>query len=145
MMVSTKGRYALRIMVDLAENQEGGPVSLKDIAERENIGIKYLEIIVSSLNKNGLLKSVRGKNGGYMLNREPADYTISSILNAAEGSLAPVACLDHDPNTCPMSDECITLPVWQGLNEVITKYLDSITIQDIIDHQAESIGNDYVI
>ena len=145
MMVSTKGRYALRIMVDLAENQEGGPVSLKDIAERENIGIKYLEIIVSSLNKNGLLKSVRGKNGGYMLNREPADYTISSILNAAEGSLAPVACLDHTPNNCPMSEECITLPVWQGLNEVITKYLDGITIQDIIDRQTESIGNDYVI
>ena len=93
MMVSTKGRYALRIMADLAENQEGGPVSLKDIAERENIGIKYLEIIVSSLNKNGLLKSVRGKNGGYMLNREPKEYTIASILNAAEGSLAPVGAL----------------------------------------------------
>ncbi len=92
MMVSTKGRYALRIMVDLAENQEGGPVSLKDIAERENIGIKYLEIIVSSLNKNGLLKSVRGKNGGYMLNREPADYTISSILNAAEGPCSCCLC-----------------------------------------------------
>ena len=85
------------------------------------------------------------KRQGYRLARTPDQYTVGEILRITEGSLAPVACLDHDPNTCPMSDECITLPVWQGLNEVITKYLDSITIQDIIDHQAESIGNDYVI
>lgn len=124
MMVSTKGRYALRIMVDLAENQEGGPVSLKDIAERENIGIKYLEIIVSSLNKNGLLKSVRGKNGGYMLNREPADYTISSILNAAEGSLAPVACVSDG--------DCKTYVLWKELDDVIEDFLSSKTLADIL-------------
>ena len=111
MMVSTKGRYALRIMADLAENQEGGPVSLKDIAERENIGIKYLEIIVSSLNKNGLLKSVRGKNGGYMLNREPKEYTIASILNAAS---------------------CKTYVLWKELDDVIEDFLSSKTLADIL-------------
>lgn len=130
MMVSTKGRYALRIMVDLAENQEGGPVSLKDIAERENIGIKHLEIIVSSLNKNGLLKSVRGKNGGYMLNREPREYTISSILNAAEGSLAPVACVgDGD---CEQQSSCKTYTLWKELDDVIEDFLSSKTLQDIL-------------
>lgn len=130
MMVSTKGRYALRIMVDLAENQDGGPVSLKDIAERENIGIKYLEIIVSSLNKNGLLKSVRGKNGGYMLNREPREYTISSILNAAEGSLAPVACVgDGD---CEQQSSCKTYTLWKELDDVIEDFLSSKTLQDIL-------------
>lgn len=130
MMVSTKGRYALRIMVDLAENQEGGPVSLKDIAERENIGIKYLEIIVSSLNKNGLLKSVRGKNGGYMLNREPADYTISSILNSAEGSLAPVACVSD--GDCKNAPSCKTYVLWKELDDVIEDFLSSKTLADIL-------------
>lgn len=130
MMVSTKGRYALRIMVDLAENQEGGPVSLKDIAERENIGIKYLEIIVSSLNKNGLLKSVRGKNGGYMLNREPADYTISSILNATEGSLAPVACVSD--GDCKNAPSCKTYVLWKELDDVIEDFLSSKTLADIL-------------
>lgn len=130
MMVSTKGRYALRIMVDLAENQEGGPVSLKDIAERENIGIKYLEIIVSSLNKNGLLKSVRGKNGGYMLNREPADYTISSILNAAEGSLAPVTCVSD--GDCKNAPSCKTYVLWKELDDVIEDFLSSKTLADIL-------------
>ena len=130
MMVSTKGRYALRIMVDLAENQEGGPVSLKDIAERENIGIKYLEIIVSSLNKNGLLKSVRGKNGGYMLNREPADYTISSILTAAEGSLAPVACVSD--GDCKNAPSCKTYVLWKELDDVIEDFLSSKTLADIL-------------
>ena len=129
-MVSTKGRYALRIMVDLAENQEGGPVSLKDIAERENIGIKYLEIIVSSLNKNGLLKSVRGKNGGYMLNREPADYTISSILNAAEGSLTPVACVSD--GDCKNAPSCKTYVLWKELDDVIEDFLSSKTLADIL-------------
>ena len=93
MMVSTKGRYALRIMADLAENQEGGPVSLKDIAERENISIKYLEIIVSSLNKNGLLKSVRGKNGGYMLNREPKDIQLLQFSMRQRVALLPLRAL----------------------------------------------------
>ena len=124
MMVSTKGRYALRIMADLAENQEGGPVSLKDIAERENIGIKYLEIIVSSLNKNGLLKSVRGKNGGYMLNREPKEYTIASILNA------PVACVSD--GDCENAPSCKTYVLWKELDDVIEDFLSSKTLADIL-------------
>ena len=130
MMVSTKGRYALRIMADLAENQEGGPVSLKDIAERENISIKYLEIIVSSLNKNGLLKSVRGKNGGYMLNREPKEYTIASILNAAEGSLAPVASVSD--GDCENAPSCKTYVLWKELDDVIEDFLSSKTLADIL-------------
>ena len=132
MMVSTKGRYALRIMVDLAENQEGGPVSLKDIAERENIGIKYLEIIVSSLNKNGLLKSVRGKNGGYMLNREPKEYTIASILNAAEGSLAPVACA-ADSDCCEYYCDCVTSFIWTEIYKSVIDVVSKITLKDLVE------------
>ena len=130
MMVSTKGRYALRIMADLAENQEGGPVSLKDIAERENISIKYLEIIVSSLNKNGLLKSVRGKNGGYMLNREPKEYTIASILNSAEGNLSPVACFSD--GNCDNAPSCKSYVLWKELDDVIEDFLSSRSVAGIL-------------
>lgn len=130
MMVSTKGRYALRIMADLAVHQQDGPVSLKDIAQREGIGIKYLEIIVSSLNKGGLLESVRGKNGGYKLNKPPEQYTISSILNLAEGSLAPVACVETD--SCENAHCCKTYALWKELDDVIEKYLSSKTLADII-------------
>lgn len=130
-MVSTKGRYALRIMVYLAANQNGGPVSLKDIAEQEQIGIKYLEIIVSSLTKSGLLKSARGKNGGYMLNRKPEEYTISSILNAAEGSLAPVACVGTDEN-CENAPNCKTYKIWKELDDVIEDFLSSKTLADLL-------------
>ena len=130
MMVSTKGRYALRIMIDLAENGQNSPVSLKDIAEREDIGIKYLEIIVASLNKNGLLESVRGKNGGYQLNKRPEEYSISSILNAAEGSLAPVACVETD--SCENAHCCKTYTLWKELDDVIENFLSSKTLADII-------------
>lgn len=143
--ISTKGRYALRMLIDLAMHQNDGYIALKDIAARQNISKKYLEQIMPILNKADVLLTNRGFQGGYRLARTPDQYTVGEILRITEGSLAPVACLDHTPNNCPMSKECITLPVWQGLNEVITKYLDGITIQDIIDHQAESIGNDYVI
>lgn len=143
--ISTKGRYALRMLIDLAMHQNDGYIALKDIAARQNISKKYLEQIMPILNKADVLLTNRGFQGGYRLARTPDQYTVGEILRITEGSLAPVACLDHTPNNCPMSEECITLPVWHGLNEVITKYLDSITIQDIIDHQAESIGNDYVI
>lgn len=131
MMVSTKGRYALRIMACLAEAQENEPMSLKDIAEKESIGIKYLEIIVASLNKSGLLKSVRGKNGGYLLNRRPEEYTISSILNAAEGSLAPVACVDTD-KSCSNAPSCKTYKLWKELDDVIEEFLSSKTLADIL-------------
>lgn len=143
--ISTKGRYALRMLIDLAMHQNDGYIALKDIAARQNISKKYLEQIMPILNKADVLLTNRGFQGGYRLARTPDQYTVGEILRITEGSLAPVACLDHTPNNCPMSKECITLPVWQGLNEVITKYLDGITIQDIIDRQTESIGNDYVI
>ena len=143
--ISTKGRYALRMLIDLAMHQNDGYIALKDIAARQNISKKYLEQIMPILNKADVLLTNRGFQGGYRLARTPDQYTVGEILRITEGSLAPVACLDHTPNNCPMSEECITLPVWQRLNEVITKYLDGITIQDIIDRQTESIGNDYVI
>ncbi len=130
MMVSTKGRYALRIMLYLAVNQSDGAVSLKDIAEKEGIGIKYLEIIVSSLIKGGLLESTRGKNGGYRLNRPPEKYTISEILNTAEGSLAPVACVETD--ICENADFCKTYTLWKELDDVIEKFLSSKTLADIM-------------
>lgn len=131
MMVSTKGRYALRIMAYLAEHMNEGPVSLKDIAEKEGIGIKYLEIIVSSLNKGGLLDSVRGKNGGYQLNRKPEEYTIATILHYSEGSLAPVACVKTE-DSCENSHSCKTYTLWKGLDDLIDEYLNSKTLADIL-------------
>lgn len=131
MMISTKGRYALRIMSDLALHSGDGPVSLKDIAQREDIGIKYLEIIVSSLNKNGLLESSRGKNGGYRLNKAPEQYSIASILNAAEGSLAPVACVEAE-DSCENASCCKTYTLWKELDGVIEDFLSSKTLADII-------------
>lgn len=131
MMVSTKGRYALKIMAYLATHQEEGPVSLKDIADEEGVGIKYLEIIISSLNKGGLLKSARGKNGGYSLNKSPKEYTIAEILNIAEGSLAPVACVGgQDP--CENACNCKTHLLWKELDDVIEEFLLSKTLADII-------------
>lgn len=131
MFVSTKGRYALRIMTYLANHKDDGPVSLKDIADEEGVGIKYLEIIISSLNKGGLLKSTRGKNGGYSLNKEPEDYTISEILNLAEGSLAPVACVGES-ESCENAQNCKTYSLWKELDDVIEEFLSSKTLADII-------------
>ena len=145
MKISTKGRYALRLMLDLAVYNTGEPISLKDIARRENISDKYLEQIISVLNKAGYVKSVRGAQGGYMLRKNPEEYTVGMILRLTEGSLAPVDCLNQDPIQCERSSECATLPVWQGLNRVINEYLDSITLQDILDQQRERYTNDYII
>lgn len=130
MMISTKGRYALMIMEYLAQHRHDGPVSLKDIAENNDMGIKYLEIIVASLNKAGLLDSQRGKNGGYRLNKKPEEYTLLSILQAAEGSLAPVACVEE--GFCANAPNCKTCSMWRGLEELIENYLNSKTLADII-------------
>ena len=135
MKISTKGRYALRMLLDLAQNQGDGFVALKDIAVRQNVSKKYLEQIVPMLNKSDILLASRGFQGGYRLAKSPDQYTVGAILRIAEGSLAPVACLDHSPILCDRSADCITLPVWQGLNRVINEYLDSITLQDILDQQ----------
>ena len=137
MKISTKGRYALRMLLDLAEHQQQGFIALKDIAARQEISKKYLEQIVAILNKTDILQTNRGFQGGYKLAKPPAHYTVGSILRLTEGSLSPVACLDHDP---------ASLPVWQGLEKVINEYLDAITLQDILDEQRQAQNkNDYVI
>ena len=145
MKISTKGRYALRMLLDLAEHQHDGYVALKDIADRQGISKKYLEQIVPILNKTDILRTNRGFQGGYRLAKAPEQYTVGEILRQTEGSLAPVACLEHEPNECERSGECATLPVWEGLYRVINEYLDGITLQDILDRQKERGANEYVI
>ena len=145
MKISTKGRYALSMLIDLAEHQNGGFVALKDIADRQKISKKYLEQIIPILGKSDILKTTRGSQGGYMLSKSPDKYTVGQILRLTEGSLAPVDCLNQDPIECEQSGECATLPVWQGLNRVINEYLDSITLKDILDQQRERYVNDYII
>lgn len=133
MRISTKGRYALRIMLDLATQQEGeGSVSLRGIAERQQITKKYMEGIMSILLREGLLKSARGKMGGYRLAREPHEYTVYEIITAAEGSIAPVQCLSEEVNSCPLQESCVTLPVWKGLDDVVRHYLSGVTLADLI-------------
>lgn len=145
MRISTKGRYALRMLLDLAEHKNDGYIALKDIAARQNISKKYLEQIVPILNRTDILNANRGFQGGYKLAKEPKEYTVGEILRLTEGSLSPIPCLDQNPNQCQRSVECITLPVWQGLKDVIANYLDNITLQDILDKQAENQANNYVI
>lgn len=145
MKISTKGRYALRMLLDLAEHQNEGYVALKDIAYRQDISKKYLEQIVPILNKSDILRTNRGSQGGYQLAKSPDKYTVGEILRLTEGSLAPVACLEHEPVECERSGECATLPVWQGLYRVITQYLDGITLQELLDQQQEKYSSDYSI
>lgn len=133
MKVSTRGRYAIRIMLDIAMNGKDGPVSFKDISARQDISVKYMEQIGSMLTRSGCLKSVRGSRGGYLLVGQPSDYTIGKILRITEGPLSSVACLEGDINTCPRKVDCITLPLWQKLNDAIDNVVDNITLQDLID------------
>ena len=142
-MISTRGRYALRMMLDLAENQGDGYVSLKDIAARQDISKKYLEQIIPVLNRAGLLQTTRGVQGGYRLTWRPEEYTVLDILSATETGLAAVACLEQDANPCARCCDCMTLPVWQGLDKVVKDYLGGITLQDVLDRR--NVGNDYVI
>lgn len=137
MKISTKGRYALRMLIDLAEHRDDGYIALKDIAARQGISKKYLEQIVPILNRTDFLKANRGFQGGYQLARTPDRYTVGEILRLTEGSLAPVACLESNPVECERSAICATLPVWQGLYQTITDYLDNITLQDILDKKPE--------
>ncbi len=133
MKISTKGRYALRMMVDMAQHQKHGPVALKDIAERQNVSKKYLEQIALVLSQAGMLQGTRGHQGGYRLISDPESCTVYAILECVEGSMHPVACLDHTPNDCERCNGCETLFVWQGLDEVIQTYLKGITLQDVLD------------
>lgn len=132
MMISTKGRYALRFLVDIAEHQGSGFVPLKDVAERQEISEKYLEIVVKELVKGGLLDAMRGKGGGYRLCRAPEEYSVRTILERMEGPLAPVACLEPGRAACPRRESCRTLPLWRGLDQVISDYLSQFTLADLI-------------
>lgn len=138
MKISTKGRYALRMLLDLAMHESDEFVALKDIADRQGISKKYLEQIVPLLNKSNLLKTNRGYQGGYMLSKSPSQYTVGEILRVTEGNLCPVACLQYEPNDCSRAGECMTLFVWKGLYKAITDYLDGITLQDIMDRAASA-------
>lgn len=133
MKISTRGRYSLRFMIDLANNPEDEFISLKDVAARQGISKKYLEQIIPFLNRSGLLATNKGHMGGYKLSKAPSDITVKDILLSAEGSLYPVSCMDNQPNLCDNCDNCLTLPLYEGLNAVIDDYLNSITLQDVID------------
>ena len=132
MLVSTKGRYALRVMLELAQFGGEGYLPLTEIAERQDISVKYRERRIAVLSKAGLVDGVRGKGGGYRLNRKPDEYSVGEILKLTEGSLAPVACLDCKPNKCERSESCKTLPMWEKLDEIICDYLNSVTLADLL-------------
>ena len=144
MKISTKGRYALRLMIDLAENSSGNPVSLKDVAKRQGISDKYLEQIISVLNKAGYVRSVRGAQGGYLLKNDPEAYTVGMILRQTEGSLAPVSCIVDDEIICDRQEQCVTSIVYKKINDAISNVVDNITLQDLVDWQSEKNGT-YVI
>ena len=135
MKISTKGRYALRLMIDLATNGEGNPIRIKDVAERQNISDKYLEQIISALNKAGFVRSVRGPQGGYSLKKKPEDYTVGMILRLTEGSLAPVACVEEDETDCERQGGCVTYLLWRKISDAINGVVDTITLKDLIDWQ----------
>ena len=132
MMISTKGRYALRVMLDLASQPMEEYISLKAISERQEVSMKYLEAIVSNLSKAGILESLRGKSGGYRLNKPAASYTVGDVLRAAEGELSAVNCLEESKGGCNRAGECLTLPLWQKLDQIVGAYLDSVTLEDLL-------------
>lgn len=142
MMISTRGRYALRVMIDLAEHNDGKYIPLKEVAERQDISRKYLESIMVNLSKAGLVEGAHGKGGGYRLCHPPEDYKVGDILRLTEGSLAPVACLEDSASPCEKAAECKTLAMWRDLNELITNFFDSRTVADLM---ANGHGGDYII
>ena len=143
MLISTRGRYALRVLIDIAEHQADGYLPLKEVAERQEISEKYLEAILKGLVKEGVLTGVRGKGGGYRLSRTPDQFTVREILQMTEDSLAPVSCLDTGSEPCARAADCRTVELWQGLNRVICDYLDRYTIADLM--MVEEPGNNYII
>lgn len=145
MKISTKGRYALRLMLDLALNNTGEYISIKSIASRQEISEKYLEQIISLLNKAGYVKSIRGAGGGYRLSKDPKEYTVGMILKLTEGSLMPVDCLDPDIDDCNRATSCITREVWQKLYDAILGVVDNITLQDLVDKQMQYVPYDFSI
>ena len=144
MKISTKGRYALRIMTDLAIHDNGEYIRLKDISERQNVTLKYMEQIMSVLKKAGYVKSIRGAQGGYMLAKQPDEYTAGMVLRLTEGSMAPVACLEDEVNECDRAGQCVTLRLWKMLDEAIEQVIDKVTLADMIGWY-EEIHPDYII
>ncbi len=136
-MISTKGRYALRVMLDLAGQPAGEAIKLKDVAERQKISVKYLEQIVAVLNKSGMVRSIRGPQGGYMLSRKPADYTVGAILRLTEGDLAPVSCVSTAYPDCERQHQCATVVVWEKMYEAINGVIDNITLADLQQYEKE--------
>ena len=144
MKISTKGRYALRLMLDLASNDSGTPIRLKDVAKRQGISEKYLEQIISILNKAGFVKSVRGPQGGYSLSRTPADYTVGMILRLTEGSLCPVDCAAEENGSCDREDTCVTRMLWKKLDDAIRSVVDHVSLEELLSWQ-NARADDYVI
>lgn len=143
MKISTRGRYSLRMMIDLAIHYNDGFVALKDISSRQEISKKYLEQIIPFLNRGKLLNSNKGHMGGYQLAKAPSEITVKEILESAEGSLTPVSCMDNSPNLCEKCADCVTLPIYEGLYKVINEYLESITLEDLI--QSNNDHSNYII
>ncbi len=145
MKVSTKGRYALRFMIDLAEHQGEGAVTLKEVSARQDVSVKYLEQIVTQLNRAGLIRSVRGNQGGYLLTKPVRQYTAGEILECVEGTLYPVACMEQSPNVCGRAQICKTIRFWNGLYEAIQEYVNKYTLEDLIQDCGPQDGSDYCI
>ena len=143
-MISTRGRYSVRVLLDLAEHRNGGYIPMKEVAARQEISLKYLERIMPLLTQAGLVEGVHGKGGGYRLRKSPDQYGVREILSLLEGPLVPVACLGPGDQSCDRMTSCRTLPLWQGLEQVIQEYLDKYTIADLMARD-ETAGFDYVI
>lgn len=144
MKISSKGRYALRLMLDLAQHDTGDPVRIKEIAARQDISEKYLEQIISVLHKAGYVRSVRGPQGGYFLTKKPKEYTVGMILRLTEGSLAPVHCLEQEENLCDRQEQCITLQVWKRLDDAIKGVVDEITLADLLEWSTQQVDNYFI-
>lgn len=142
MMISTKGRYALRVLLDLAENDSGGYIPMKDVANRQELSLKYIERIMPVLTKSALVEGVHGKGGGYRLTKSPQDYKVGEILRLAEGDLAPVACLECDAKPCTRAGECRTLPMWREFHKMVNDYFDGVTLADLM---KEQVADNYSI
>ena len=143
MKISTRGRYAIRVLLDLSEHDTGEYIPLNDVAKRQGISEKYLEAIVAMLVKNEMLVALRGKGGGYRLTKKPAEYSVASVLRVTEGAFAPVACLESKPNRCERVEQCKTLKMWEGLQKLIDDYFEGISIQDLLDSGSGS--DNYII
>lgn len=140
MMISTRGRYALRVLIDLAEHQNGGYIPMKEVASRQDISLNYIERIMPVLTKAGLVEGLHGKGGGYQLTKSPEQYKVGDILRLTEGDLAPVACLGCDAKKCNRIKECRTFPMWDKFYSITNEYFDSITLYDLMKHETDNIG-----